>query len=339
MNRRAALCALCAVCALVLTLSGCGEKHDVLTTPAGKAQPLSLMLDWVPNADHVGVYQGLAQGDFARAGIDLHVQVPTDPATPLELVASGKVDAAISYEPELLLARNRGLPLVSIAAVVQEPLTSIISVGKQKITRVSQLAGKKVGDAGIAYQHAYLQTILARAGVPAQRVQEVNVGSNLVPAMISSQVNATLGGYWNYEALQLAQAGKSPNVIHMNQVGVPAYDELVVVVKRGTISGRSDLLRRFVQALARGYEAVRANPQAGIQNLLHANPGLETKLQRASVQATLPAFFPRGGRPWGWQDQGQWNAYGQWMMGHHLISDPNAVVNASTNELLAGQGP
>jgi putative hydroxymethylpyrimidine transport system substrate-binding protein len=335
-NRRATLGALCA---LVVTLSGCGEKHDVLTTPAGKAQPLSLMLDWVPNADHVGIYQGLAEGDFARAGIDLHVQVPTDPATPLELVAAGKVDAAISYEPELLLARNRGLPLVSIAAVVQEPLTSIISIGKQKITRVSQLAGKKVGDAGIAYQHAYLQTILAHAGVAARRVQEVNVGSNLVPAMITGQVNATLGGYWNYEALQLAQAGKRPNVIRMNQAGVPTYDELVVVVKRGTIAGRSDLLRRFVQALARGYAAVRADPQTGIQNLLRANPGLDAKLQRESVRATLPAFFPRGGRPWGWQDQTRWNAYGQWMMGQRLISDPNAVVNASTNELLAGQGP
>jgi putative hydroxymethylpyrimidine transport system substrate-binding protein len=335
-NRRVALGA---VCALVLTLSGCGEKHDVLTTPAGKAQPLSLMLDWVPNADHVGIYQGLAAGDFARAGIDLRVQVPTDPATPLELVAAGKVDAAISYEPEVLLARDRGLPLVSIAAVVQQPLTSIISVGKQKITRVSQLAGKKVGDAGLAYQHAYLQTILAHAGVPARRVHEVNVGSNLVPAMIAGQVNATLGGYWNYEALQLAQAGKRPNVIRMNQVGVPTYDELVVVVKRGTISGRSDLLRRFVQALARGYQAVRSDPQAGTQNLLQANAGLDAKLQRASVRATLPVFFPRGGRPWGWQDQAQWNAYGQWMMSHHLISDPNAVINASTNELLAGQGP
>jgi putative hydroxymethylpyrimidine transport system substrate-binding protein len=335
-NRRAALGALCA---LVLTLSGCGEKHDALTTPAGKSQSVSLMLDWVPNADHVGIYQALADGDFAKAGIDLHVQVPTDPATPLELVAAGKVDAAISYEPELLLARNRGLPLVSVAALVQEPLTSIISVDKQKIKRVSQLAGKKVGDAGIAYQHAYLQTILAQAGVAASRVREVNVGANLVPAMISGQVNATLGGYWNYEGIQLTQAGKRPNVIRVNQIGVPNYDELVLVVKRGTITNRSDLVRRFVQALARGYEAVRADPQAGVQSLLSANPGLDAKLQTASVRATVPAFFPGGGHPWGWQDQSQWNAYGQWMISHHLVTDPNAVVNASTNELLAGQGP
>jgi putative hydroxymethylpyrimidine transport system substrate-binding protein len=323
----------------VLALAACGEKHDVLTAPAAKAQSVSLMLDWVPNADHVGLYQALAEGDFARAGINLHVEVPTDPATPLNLVASGKVDAAISYEPELLLARNRGLPLVSVAAIVQEPLTSIISVGKQKITRVAQLKGKTVGTAGISYQHAYLDTILSHAGVAASSVHEVNVGDNLVPAMESNRVNATLGGYWNYEALQLQQAGKKPNVIRADQAGVPTYDELVLVVRRGTITNRSDLVRRLVQALGRGYQAVRANPQAGVQNLLRANPGLDQKLQTSSVTATLPAFFPGSGHPWGWQDQGQWNAYGEWMMSQHLISNPNAVTNASTNELLAGQGP
>jgi putative hydroxymethylpyrimidine transport system substrate-binding protein len=157
--------------------------------------------------------------------------------------------------------------------------------------------------------------------------------------MLSNRVNATLGGYWNYEAIQLRQAGKKPNVIRADQAGVPSYDELVLVVRRGTISNRSDLVRRLVQALARGYQAVRTNPQAGVSNLLRANPGLDAKLQTASVKATLPAFFPGSGHPWGWQDQTQWNAYGEWMMGQHLIANPNAVVNASTNELLAGQGP
>ncbi len=334
-RRTAALAALCAG----LTLAGCGEKHDVLTVPAGRVQPLTLMLDWVPNADHVGIYQALAEGDFARAGLDLHLEVPSDPATPLQLLAAGKIDAAISYEPEVLLARNRGLPLVSVAAIVQRPLTSIISLGKQRITRPAQLVGKKVGDAGIAYQHAYLDTILQHAGVSPAKVHEVDVGANLVPAMLSGQVNATLGGFWNYEAIQLEQAGKRPDVLRADQVGVPTYDELVVVVKRGTISAHPDLVRRLVQALGRGYEAVRSDPPAGVANLLRANPGLDARLQAASVRATLPAFFPSAGRPWGWQDQGQWNAYGEWMMNQHLVSDPNAVLDASTNELLAGQGP
>jgi putative hydroxymethylpyrimidine transport system substrate-binding protein len=322
-----------------LGLAACGEKKETVTAATSSAQPLTLMLDWFPNADHVGIYQGLAESDFAHAGIDLHIQVPSDPASPLQLLAAGKVDAAISYEPELLLARNRNLPLVSVAAIVQQPLTSIVSLGSQHIKRPAQLRGKTVGDAGIPYQHAYLQTILTHAGVPPQSVKEVNVGSSLVPAMISRRVNATLGAYWNVEAIQLAQMGKHPNVIRMDQVGVPTYDELVLVVRRSTLTSRPDLIRRLVQAIARGYESVRSDPTAAVTNLVHANPSLDAKFQTASVKASLSAFFPSDpSKPWGYQDPVQWNSYGHWMLSNHLISNPAAVAGASTNEELAGQG-
>jgi putative hydroxymethylpyrimidine transport system substrate-binding protein len=320
-----------------LLLAACGEKTDQLT-PA-HPQSLTLMLDWVPNADHVGLYQALADGDFAKAGLTVHVQVPTDPATPLELLAAGKVDIAISYEPELMLARDKNEPLVGVGAIVQKPLTSIVSIGAKHIKTPAQLRGKRVGDAGIPYQSAYLSTILARAGVPATSVKQVNVGSNLVPAMLSRRVDATIGAYWNYEAIQLAQAGKHPNVIRMEQAGVPTYDELVLVVRESTITKKADEIRRFVQALARGYQSVRSDPQAGVNSLLAANPSLDRKLQTASVKATLPAFFPANAKnPWGWQDPAEWNAYGDWMLSHHLITNPAAVADASTNELLAGQG-
>jgi putative hydroxymethylpyrimidine transport system substrate-binding protein len=333
------LAVLAAVAALSLTLSACGEKSNPLTPASGSTQPFTLMLDWFPNADHVGIYQALAEHDFTNAGLDVHVEVPSDPSSPLELLAAGKIDAAISYEPEVMLARNEGEALVSVAAIVQEPLTSIVSIGSKHIKTVAQLRGKRVGDAGIPYQHAYLRTILAHAGVPASSVKEINVGDNLVPAMLSGRVDATLGAYWNYEAIQLAEAGKKPNVIRMNQVGVPNYDELVVVVRRSTLTDHIDLVRRFVQALARGYESVRADPSGAVANLVRMNPGLNERFQLASVQATLPAFFPsNSSEPWGFQDQSQWNAYGQWMLDQHLISNPNAAFTASTNEVLAGQG-
>jgi putative hydroxymethylpyrimidine transport system substrate-binding protein len=319
-------------------LAACGEKRETISSSAGK-QPFTLMLDWFPNADHVGIYQALAKGYFAQSGLDVHVQVPANVADPLELVAAGKADAAISYEPEVLLARNRKLPLVSIGALVQQPLTSLISIGRHPIRSPAQLRGKTVGDAGISYQHAYLETILAHAGVPAKSVKEINVGDNLVSALVSGRVNAILGGYWNYEAVQLAQLRRHPSVVRMNQVGVPSYDELVLVTRASLLEQHPDVVRRFVQALARGYESVRSDPTAAVDNLVRMNPGLNRKLQLASVRATLPSFFPRqAGKPWGWQDPGQWSAYGRWMLGHHLISNPNAVVDAWTNEVLAGQG-
>ena len=180
-----------AVTLLALGLSACGEKHETITPTAAHPQALTLMLDWVPNADHVGIFQALAEGDFTRAALDVHVQTPSDPASPLELLAAGRVDVAISYEPEVLLARNRGIPVVSVAAIVQQPLTSIVSVGSAHIRKVSDLRGKKVGDAGIPYQHAYLKTILAHAGVPPSSVTEINVGANLVPVLLSRRVSAS----------------------------------------------------------------------------------------------------------------------------------------------------
>jgi putative hydroxymethylpyrimidine transport system substrate-binding protein len=240
-----------------------------------------------------------------------------------------------------MLARNRGEPVVSVAAIVQKPLTSIVSLGSKHIKSVKQLRGKRVGDAGIPYQHAYLTTILQHAHVPQSSVKETNVGANLVPAMLSGKVDATLGAYWNYEAIQLQQLGKRPNVIRMDQVGVPTYDELVLVARTSELSSHIERIRRFVQALARGYESVRRDPSGAVDDLIKANPSLSRKLQLASVHATLSAYFPGGtnaGRPWGWQDPMQWAAYGQWMLSQHLLTTPNAFVDASTNELLAGQG-
>jgi putative hydroxymethylpyrimidine transport system substrate-binding protein len=247
---------------------------------------------------------------------------------------------AISYEPEVLLARNQGTPLVAVAAIAQKPLTSIISVGSRHITSAADLQGRTVGTAGIPYQNAYLSTILQHAGVSPSSVSEINVGFNLVPAMLSGSVDATLGGYWNYEAIQLKQDGRHPNVIPVNEAGVPTYNELVLVVRKATIIDHASLVRRFIQALARGYEAARANEPAAISNLLRANPSLSPKLQAASVRAVMPDFFPPSPHPWGWMDGGQWYAFGQWMIAHHLILDPkhDVVPGSNDNELLAGQG-
>jgi putative hydroxymethylpyrimidine transport system substrate-binding protein len=338
MNRRLSI-RLAALALLASGLvAGCGEVKNTISAPAATVNDLTLMLDYFPNADHVGIYAAQADGFFRRADLNVHIEAPTNAATPLQLLAAGKVDVAIGYEPDLMLARNQGTPLVSIGALVQRPLTSIVSIGSQHITTPAALRGKTVGDSGIPYQHAFLETILERAGVPRDSVKEVNVGEGLVPAMVSKRVNATLGAYWNYEAIELAQLHKHPNVIRMDQAGVPTYDELVLVVRKATLVDHPALLRRFVQALARGYEAARADPVRAVGQLLAANPSLDRKLQLASVRATLSSFFPAGQKPWGYQDASRWNAFGEWMMNHRLISNPNAITDASTNELLAGQG-
>jgi putative hydroxymethylpyrimidine transport system substrate-binding protein len=327
------------LCLLAAAAAGCGTKHDRIN-PAG-TDHLRVMLDYFPNADHVGLYTAAERGDFRRAGLDVEILTPSDPAVPLKLLQAGKVDLAISYEPEVLLARDRGARLVSVGAIVQRPLTSIIALGTAKVHTPADLRGKRVGTAGIPYQHAYLQTILARAHVPASSVQEISVGFNLVPAMLGKKVDATLGGFWNYEGIQLRQAHKHPVVIPVDRAGVPPYNELVLVARHDFAGRHGDLIRRFVQALGRGYAAARADPDGGVSALLAAVPDLRSsaRLQRASVRATLPAFFPADhSKPFGWLSPAAWQRYGAWMLRNHLLhADPHAAA-AITNEFLAGQG-
>ena len=189
--QRRAIAAVLLAAALVLALSACGAKQDVIST--SKTKQFNVMLDFFPNADHAALYSAIAHGDFRAVGLDVRPQIPAEPADPLKLLAAGKVDMAISYEPELLLARDQGLKLVSIAALVQRPLTSIIALASQHIKSVANLKGKRVGTAGIGYQAAELRTALLGAGVNPTSVKEINVGFNLVPAMLSGKVAATLG--------------------------------------------------------------------------------------------------------------------------------------------------
>ncbi len=316
----------------------CGAKQDVISSSSAK--PFSVMLDWFPNADHAALYSAIAGGDFRAVGLEVQPVVPSETAEPLKLLAAGKVDMAISYEPELLLARDAGLKLVSIGALVQRPLTSIIALPASHVTSVASLAGKRVGTAGLSYQAAELRTALNAAGVNPSSVQEVNVGFNLVPAMLSGKVDATLGGFWNYEAVQLRLMHKRPVVIPVDQAGVPSYNELILVVREDEAHTRGQDLRAFMQALTQGERRVRADPAAAAALLVKANPSLEGKLQLQSIQQTLPAALPANkSDPFGWQEPSAWASFGSWMLSHGLLkNNPNAAMQPFTNEFLPGQG-
>lgn len=329
---------LLAVLALSLTLAACGSKEDVTTTQ-GTLQRVDLVLDYLPNADHAPIYAAQAIGAFKAAGLDVRIRVPSDPAAPLKLVGAGQADIAISYEPELLLARDKGLRVAAIGALVQKPLTSIISIN-DKIKDVKDLKGKKVGTAGIPYQSAYLKTIATSAGIDPASIHEVSVGFNLVPSMLSKKVDATLGAFWNYEGVQLEREHKNPTIIRMEDVGVPTYQELVFVADTDRLrqKGVGSTMRRFLQAVSRGATAVKANPTLGADALVKTNPDLDRGLQLASIKATLPVFFPENETfPWGYMNADEWRAYGQWMLDNKLIQTlPTAT--SLTNEFLPGRG-
>ena len=337
-RRSRPLTALVLALAAALALSACGSKKDVTTTQ-GRSDRVDLVLDYLPNADHAPIYAAQATGAFKAAGLDVRIRVPSDPAAPLKLVQSGQADIAISYEPELLLARDKGARVAAIGALVQKPLTSIMSLDK-RFKGVEDLSGAKVGTAGIPYQSAYLRTIATKNGIDPDKVHEVNVGFNLVPSMLSKKVDATLGAFWNYEGVQLARQHKDPKIIRMDEVGVPTYQELVFVADTDRLQekGVGSVMRRFMQAVSRGAKAVKADPAVGADALVKADDSLDRRLQLAAIKATLPVFFPEDPAfPFGYMNADEWKAYGQWMVDNQLVSRlPTAT--SITNEFLPGRG-
>lgn len=306
-----------AVLSLALFLTACGEKSEEGTS---ERQGLGLTLDFYPNPDHAGIYMAEQLGYFEEAGLNVSIDAPSDPAAPMKLVAAGRTDVAISYEPEVMLARDQGLDVVAIGALVNRPLTSMIWLNKSGIKGVGGLKGKTIATAGIPYQDAFLKTILARVKLTPDDVKAVNVGFGLLPALLGGSAQAMLGGFLNVEGVDLRQRGKAPVVTPVDQLGVPTYNELVLVANRERLEEDPEKYRLFLAALERGTDAAVAQPGAATKAIAAANPDLEPKLTAAEVKATLPLLGARTeGQPYGYMDPKEWEAFAGWMRDNGLI--------------------
>jgi putative hydroxymethylpyrimidine transport system substrate-binding protein len=320
-----------------LAAAGCGEKQEDVD---GGARRLDLALDFYVNPDHAGVYQALARGYFDDAGLEVRPHVPSDPAAPIREVAAGRVDLAISYEPEVLLAREQGLDVVAVAALVPRPLTSLISLGEARIEGAEDLRGKTVVTAGIAYQDAFLEAILRREGLTLDDVDTVDVGLNLLPALLSGRADAMLGGFLNVEGVDLELRGRNPRVIPVDRLGIPTYDELVLVADGEALDEDAEAIRLFIAALERGTRDAVANPRAATEAILEAGEGLDPDLTRAEVERTLPLLLPDDQeRPYGYMDPREWGRFAQFMADEGLIGSLPDVDDVLTNELLPGEIP
>jgi putative hydroxymethylpyrimidine transport system substrate-binding protein len=328
--RKTAVLAL-ATLALAVALAACGEKSEDVTGGANPT-PFKLTLDFYPNPDHAGVYMAQRRGYFRDAGLDVTIETPSDPSTPIKEVAAGRTDLAISYEPEVMLAREQGLDVVAVGAVVGRPLTSMIWLKKSGIKGVAGLKGKTIATAGIPYQAAYLETILGRAGLTTSDVNSVNVGFGLLPAIVGGKAQAMLGGFLNVEGVDLRERGEHPVVTPVDKLGVPTYDELVLVANRGRLEEDSEPVRLFLAALSRGTAAAIAEPGEAAAAIEDANPGIEPKLLRSEIAAILPLLSRSGS-----MNPAEWTRFIGWMRDNGLIESLPAAGEVLDDTYLPGK--
>ena len=310
--------ALLAVLAVTAAAAGCGDED----AEPGAPQGATLVLDFLPNAVHSGIYTALARDFYRDAGVDLDVRPPGESTDGPKLLAAGRVQFAVLDIHDLGLARERGIPVVGVAAIVQRPLASVIARRQPGVVSPRDLEGGQVGVTGLPSDDAVLDSVVAGSGGDPAAVDRVTIGFNAVSALAAGRVDAATG-FWNAEAVALRSQGIPIRVFRVDDYGAPTYPELVLCTSEEIAAKQPGLVRAVTAATERGYEAVLRDPDAGLADLLAANPGLDEAQQRAQLETLLPAFEPPGRL-----DPAALRAWARWDAEHGILRRPPVIEDA-----------
>ena len=283
-------------------------------------EKLTLVLDWYINPDHAPIVVAKQIGAFKEAGLDVKIVPPSDPALPPRLVAARQADLAITYQPQVHFFADEGLPLVRVGTLINSPLNTVIALDKS-IKSPADLQGKKVGYSVSGIEQATLATMAQHAHIDPKSIKLINVNFQLTSALLAGQVDAVIGGYRNIEALELKLQGKDPQVMNVEDYGVPAYDELVIVANRD--EANAPKIKAFLKALQKGVAYLRAHPQETWQAFAAAHPELNTELNKQAWLKTLPLFASDPAA----LDKPRYEAYEQFLYNNKLVKKVTPLTN------------
>lgn len=269
--------------ALLLSVTTAGAAHA--------ADKLTVMLEWFVNPDHAPLVVAKELGLFEEAGLEVELVPPVDPSIVPRAVASGKAEIGIHYQPNLYLDHDAGVSLVRFGTLVETPLNTLTVLADGPIRKLKDLEGKKIGYSVSGFEDAIISRMLGSAGVDKDKIELVNVNFALSPSLISGQVDATIGGYRNFELTQMKLEGHEGRAFFPEEHGIPVYDELVFIT-RPELAG-DDRLRRFLAAVEKGAIHLTNHPQQGWELFIKAYPDLDDELNKAAWHDTLPRFAKR----------------------------------------------
>ncbi len=261
-----------------------------LATACPAAQEISVMLDWVPNVDHLPIYVAKEMGFFRKEGLEIRILVPSDTTDALKLAASSKVDLAISYAPQVIVSAAEGVPVRVVGRLMEHPLSTLLFLDGKGIHSPSDLSGKRVGYTVAGVMDVLLDAFSKLNGV--KGISPVNVGFSIVQSIASGKVDAVMGGFRNYEVVEMLQQGMKPSTFPLEEWGIPDYDELVFVTSPGFAQSNPQVIRGFRKALDRGIHVSLANPEKALEIYFRAVPEAQRHLEKEVLGKTLP-FFAR----------------------------------------------
>jgi putative hydroxymethylpyrimidine transport system substrate-binding protein len=285
----------------------------------GAPQGATLVLDFSPNAAHVGIYAALERGNYGELGLDLTVRQPGESTDGPKLLGAGRAELAILDIHDLGIARERGLDLVGVLPLVQRPLAAVLARGDGSIRRPKDLEGRTVGVTGLPSDDAVLDSVVSSDGGDPDRVDRVTIGFNAVAALAAGKVDAATG-FWNAEGVALRRSGVPLRVFKVDRYGAPPYPELVLVTSRRTLAADPDLVDAAVAATRRGYELAVRRPRWALKALLAAAPSLDRAEQAAQLRVLLPALRPA---PF---DVALLRRWAEWDLDHGILTRPFDVA-------------
>jgi ABC-type nitrate/sulfonate/bicarbonate transport system substrate-binding protein len=325
-------------------LTGCGNGGDSESkvkqapepagaSPAEKLPEVRVSLDGYVGVENVGIVMAGARGYFEDVGLSVWSGRPVEPSRPVEYVADGTVDIGITQLPQAVLAKEEGTPIVAVGSLLPRPTAAMIWLEESGIRKMADLKGKTVAVPGVPFQKGLLQAVLARAGLGLEDVTVKNARYGLAPALISGRADAIFGGAWNLEGAMLEARGLDPVIVPVRRLGVPAYDELVVIVKARRASRSPQLIRDFMSAVARGTAAAAEDP-AGAIDEIEEDTEKDFSLSRKALEAQLAATLPLLSRT-GYMSPGRASGLVEWMREQGLIQKKPRASELLTNRYLA----
>ncbi|MDO8189354.1 ABC transporter substrate-binding protein [Conexibacter sp. JD483] len=320
-----------ALIALAATFAACGSSDDdagsvstnVRTTDSGQLAEMTratLVLDFVPNAVHAGIYRALAAGYYRRNNIDLKVIQPTSTADTLRLINADKADFGLADGLDVGNQIERGLDIEAFMAIVQRPLGGVITLAADRIASGRDLEGKTVGVTGVPSDNAVLDTIVDNAGGDPGKVKVVTIGFNGVQNLESGKI-AGFTGFWPADGVQVQVDGKPTKDFKLDENGGPAYPGLVAFSTRSHMARDPALIRAFADATIQGYEDTIRDPATSLRDLLAQNKSLREDITRAQLDAYGP-LFQGDAASFGTIDPGAVDALSTWMVARRLARRP-----------------
>jgi putative hydroxymethylpyrimidine transport system substrate-binding protein len=271
----------------LLALAGCGGGHRAASARA--PQPVTLALDFTPNAVHAPIFSAVRTGRDRAHGVALTIRQPGAGPDALKLVAAGRLDLGVLDIHDLAIARQQGVDVVAVGALVGRPLAALVA--RDDVRRPRDLEGRSVGVSGLPSDPAFLGAIVRDDGGDVRRVRQVTIGFNSVSAILSGKV-AAAPVFWNAEGVALKRRGVATHEFRVEQYGAPPYPEVVLVTARRTLARERDRIRRTLLAIRDGEAVVRADPAAAVAQIAQEAQTTDRGLVAAQLRAVAPIFAP-----------------------------------------------